>query len=343
MRIGLIAPVALQVPPVGYGGTERVVAELADGLVARGHAVTLFASGDSRTQARLHAIYPRALTSLTTKAQYQPYEIAHVQAAMRLARQFDVFHDHTKTSGVLAARFCPTPVITTVHNDFTSERRTVYGAYPGHRYVAISQAHARRMPQLNFVGTVYNGLDLAETVFRAAKEDYLLFLGRLDAAKGADVAARLAAELDLPLVMAGRMEPGFFEERVAPYLDGKRRRYVGEVSGRPKWELYAGARALLFPIQWEEPFGLVMIEALACGTPVLATRRGSVPEILVDGECGVIVPADDFGALAEGVAAAMALDPHACRRRVEARFSAQRMVAAYEAIYAREAARSSAA
>jgi len=194
------------------------------------------------------------------------------------------------------------------------------------------------MPELNFAGVVYNGLDLAEPIFREQKEDYLLFLGRLDAAKGADVAARLAAELDLPLVMAGRKEPGFFEERVAPYLDGKKRRYVGEIDGRPKWELYAGARALLFPIQWEEPFGLVVIEALACGTPVLATRRGSVPELLVEGESGVIVPSGDFDALADGVAAAMALDPHACRRRVEEHFSADRMVAAYEAIYAREAA-----
>jgi glycosyltransferase involved in cell wall biosynthesis len=194
------------------------------------------------------------------------------------------------------------------------------------------------MPELNFVGTVYNGLDLDEPIFREQKDHYLLFLGRLDAAKGADVAARLAAELDLPLIMAGRKEPGFFEEAVAPYLDGKRRRYVGEVSGRPKWELYAGARALLFPIQWEEPFGLVMIEALACGTPVLATRRGSVPEILTDGETGVIVPGGDFEALADGVAAVMALEPAACRRRVEQHFSADRMVAAYEALYARVAA-----
>jgi glycosyltransferase involved in cell wall biosynthesis len=270
------------------------------------------------------------------KTVYQPYETAHVAEVMRLARQFDVLHDHTKVTGVLEARFCPTPVITTVHNDFTTERRLVYGAYPGHRYVAISQAHARRMPELNFVGTVYNGLDLAETVFREQKDDYLLFLGRLDAPKGAHLAARLAAELDLPLIMAGRKEPGFFEEQVAPYLDGKRRRFVGEVSGRPKWELYAGARALLFPIQWEEPFGLVMIEALACGTPVLATRRGSVPEILTP-ETGVVVPDADFEALLDGVDQAMRLDPRACRRSVEERFSADRMVEAYLEVYAREA------
>ncbi|MDB5096556.1 MAG: glycosyl transferase, group 1 [Cyanobacteria bacterium RYN_339] len=337
MRIGLIAPVALQVPPTGYGGTERVVSVLADGLVARGHEVTLFASGDSCTRARLHALYPHALTHLTEKAAYQPYETAHVAEAMRLARHFDVLHDHTKVTGVLEARFCPTPVITTVHNDFTTERRMVYGAYPGHRYVAISQAHARRMPELNFVGTVYNGLDLGETVFRAEKDDYLLFLGRLDAAKGAGIAARLAAELDLPLIMAGRKEPGYFDREIAPYMDGKRRRFIGEVSGRPKWELYAGARALIFPIQWEEPFGLVMIEALACGTPVLATRRGSVPEILTP-ETGVIVPDGDFAALAAGLEGVLRLDPRACRRRVEEHFSAARMVEAYEAVYAREAA-----
>jgi glycosyltransferase involved in cell wall biosynthesis len=334
MRIALIAPVALPVPPQGYGGTELVVQMLADGLVARGHDVTLFASGDSRTRAQLRALYPRALTHVTDKAEYQAFEAVHVARALREAAAFDVVHDHTKMQGVLAAaRANLAPVVTTVHNDFTPERRAVYGAYPDHPYVAISQAHARRMPGLNIAGVVYNGLDLGPTIFRERKDDYLLFLGRLDADKGAHTAARLAEALDLPLVMAGRLEQPFFDQAIAPHLDGVKRRYVGEVTGRPKWELYAGARALLFPIQWEEPFGLVMIEAMACGTPVVATRRGSVPEIVQDGVSGAI--AEDFDGLLAATRAALELDPRGCRREVETRFSADQMVEGYLDVYRR--------
>lgn len=342
MRIALLAPVALPVPPIGYGGTELVVAELADGLVARGHAVTLFASGDSRTRAELRARYPRALelAGLEDDRRIQDFEHAHVAWALSQATAFDVVHDHTKAWGVRLAPQVATPVVTTIHNDLTEGRRALYGAYPAHAYVAISRAHAARMPELRVVDVVYNGIDLAPTRFRAVKDDYYLFIGRLDEHKGADVAARLAQALDLPLVMAGRIahERAFFEREVAPWLDGVRRRYVGEVSGAAKWALYAGARALLFPIQWEEPFGLVMIEAMACGTPVVATRRGSVPEIVVPGETGVIAPADaDLAALAEAVRAVRDVAPTACRARVERCFSADAMVSAYERVYARVA------
>ena len=340
MRIALLAPVALPVPPHGYGGTEVVVAELADGLVRRGHDVTLFASGDAETRARLRARYPRALelVGVTDKARYDDLEHAHVAWALSQASAFDVVHDHTKAWGVRLAGQAGAPVVTTVHNDFTGERRAVYGAYPAHPYVAISKAHAARMPELNFVGVVYNGLDLAPTVFRAEKDDYFLFVGRLDEKKGAHLAARLAHDLDLPLVMAGRIEHerAFFEREVAPWLDGVRRRYVGEVTGAPKWALYAGARALLFPITWEEPFGLVMIEAMACGTPVVATRHGSVPEIVVPGETGAIAPAGaDLAALAAALREALRADPAACRARVERLFSADAMVDAYVAVYER--------
>jgi glycosyltransferase involved in cell wall biosynthesis len=340
MRIALLAPVALPVPPAGYGGTELVVAQLADGLVRRGHDVTLFASGDAHTAAALRARYPRALEleGVTDKPRYQVFEHAHVSWALSQASAFDVVHDHTKMWGVRHAAQAGAPVVTTVHNDFTLERRAIYGAYPDHPYVAISRAHAARMPELNFVDVVYNGLDLGPTAFRATKDDYFLFIGRLDDKKGAHLAARAAALADVPLVMAGRIEKerAFFEREVAPWLDGVRRRYVGEVTGAAKWDLYAGARALLFPIQWEEPFGLVMIEAMACGTPVIATRRGSVPEIVVPGETGLVLAPDaDAAALAAALRAGAALDPRACRDRVAAHFSADAMVAGYERVYAR--------
>jgi glycosyltransferase involved in cell wall biosynthesis len=317
-----------------------VIGQLADGLVARGHEVTLFASGDSHTRAELRSCFPHALELLgiTAREAYRAHERAHVAWAYGQAGRFDLFHDHTKANGTELAAGLATPVVTTVHNDLTPERRAIYGAYPRHPFIAISHAHQARMPGLTCAGVVYNGMDLAPPIFRADNDGYLLFLGRLDRAKGADVAVRLAAALDLPLIMAGRIEQErvFYESEVAPHLDGVKRRYVGEVAGRAKWELYAGAKALVFPIQWEEPFGLVMIEAMACGTPVLATRRGSVPEIVLPGETGAIAPPDaDLPALADALRVAFACDPAACRRRVIEHFSAATMVEAYEAVYQR--------
>lgn len=341
MRIALLAPVALPVPPAGYGGTELVVSLLAEGLVRRGHEVTLFASGDSHTTANLRYRYPRHLEALgvTDKLSYRPHEASHVAWAFEQAAEFDLIHDHTKDLGTIHSRFCRTPVVTTIHNDFTEERKRVYGAYPDHRYVAISHAHAARMPQLNFQGVVYNGLDLSQPIFQTQKEDYLLFLGRLDQDKGAHTAVAIAQALDLPLVMAGRIAPSeraWYERHVAPHLDGVKRRYVGEVTGVPKWELYAGARALLFPIQWAEPFGLVMIEAMAAGTPVVGTRKGSVPEVVEDGVTGALVDdPGDLDALVQATKAALDLDPRACRARVERLFSADKMVDDYLAVYER--------
>ena len=339
MRIALLAPVALPVPPVGYGGTELIIHLLAEGLVRRGHEVTLFASGDSRTAGELRALYPRHLEALgvSDKPTYRRYEAAHVSWVFSQLEGFDLVHDHTKDLGTIFSRFSAMPCLTTVHNDFTPERRQVYGAYPEHAYVAISRAHAARMPELNFLGVAYNGLDMAQTLYREHKEDYLLFLGRLDADKGAHTAVRIARELDLPLVLAGRVAPkdrAFFAAEIEPFLDGRKRRFVGEVTGRPKWELYAGARALLFPIQWYEPFGLVMIEAMAAGTPVVATRYGSVPEVVADGETGVIVETErDLDALVAATRRAFELSPAACRERVARCFSADAMVEEYVGLY----------
>ncbi len=338
MKIAILAPVSLPVPPIGYGGTELVVHQLAEGLVAAGHAVTLFATGDSRTRAELRALLPRALTPMgfATQATTLPFERAHAAWAFAQAGSFDLIHDHTKTEGVILAPTVSTPVLTTVHNDFSPARRAVYLAHPEHAYVAISQAHARRCPELDFLGVVYNGMDLNAPVFRACKENYLLFLGRLCAEKGTHTAIAVARTLGIPLVLAGKIDPvdaQYVQKEVMPHVDAQAIRYVGEVTGRRKWDLIAGARCLLFPIQWPEPFGLVMIEAMACGTPVVATRWGSVPEVVSHGETGWI--ADDFEGLLEGVRAAATIDPAACRRRVEERFGTAAMVAGYLALYER--------
>lgn len=341
MRIAMLAPIGLPVPPVGYGGTERVVSLLTEGLVARGHEVTLFASGDSETRGELRARFARhlELDGPIDKVAYQRYEAEHVAWAFAQAGEFDLVHDHTKALGTLYSRFSRVPVVTTIHNDFTPERRAVYGAYRDHAYVAISRSHAARMPELAFAGVVYNGIDLAETQYREQKDGYLLFLGRLDPAKGAATAMQVALALDMPLVMAGRVAPdqqAMFDREIAPHLDGVKRRFVGEVNGHDKWALYSGASALIFPIRWPEPFGLVMVEAMAAGTPVVATRWGSVPEVVEDGVTGVITPADaDVDALAAASRRALTLSPQACRARVEQLFSADKMVEDYLAVYER--------
>ncbi|MBO9541595.1 glycosyltransferase family 4 protein [bacterium] len=338
MRIGLLAPVALSIPPEGYGGTELVVAMLADGLVARGHRVVLFASGDSRTTAELRALHPRALTPLgyDTKEKYLPLEARHAEWSLAQASDLDLIHDHTKTQGVLRAASVSVPVVTTIHNDFTPERRTTYLAHAKHRYVSISKAQASRLDALNYVGTVYNGIDLSAQRPRARKEDFLLFLGRLCEAKGTHTAIALAQRLDLPLVLAGKVDPvdrEYFEAQVAPHLSDPKIRFVGEVHGAAKWDLLSRARCLVFPIQWAEPFGLVMIEAMACGTPVVATRYGSVPEVVEPMVSGWI--ADDFEGLVEGVSRAAHIPATSCRGWVEARFSAEAMVEGYLSVYER--------
>lgn len=334
LRIAMVAPPWFELPPRAYGGTEAVVASLVDGLVDRGHHVTLVASGQHRTRASaFHQVFPVPPTEQL--GQPFPEIVSAAETARVLADgDFDIVHDHT-LAGPLLAFGRTQPTVVTMHGPATGPNGDLHERYgTAVDLVAISDAQRRLNPKLNWVGTVHNAIDVASFPYRADKDDYVLWLGRFSHEKAPDLAIRAAREAGRRIILAGKIneaaEHDYYRERVAPLL-GPDAEYVGEADAALKRELLAGARALVFPIQWDEPFGLVMIEAMACGTPVVATRRGSVPEVVEDGVSGIIVEsADDVGA---AIARVEELDPAASRRRAEERFDQSAMAAGYEAVY----------
>jgi glycosyltransferase involved in cell wall biosynthesis len=337
VRIAIIAPAWFAVPPVRYGGIEWVVSILADGLVDAGHDVTLFAAGDSQTKAHLVTSYdepPSMRIGLSLP------DLHHALTCYSRAGDFDLINDH---SGPLAAALgaaAATPVCHTVHGPLTGEPGDVYSLIgrvsPSVGLISISDSQRDPLPDLNWLATCHNAIALDAYPFHPANDDYLLFLGRMSPDKGAHHAVRVARELGMPLILAGKMhdveERNHFESTVSPYLSDSIQ-YVGEVSHDEKVRLLQNARATIFPIQWPEPFGLVMVESMACGTPVVATRFGAVPEVIEEGRSGVIV--DDFDDLAGAVERASGLRPEDCRASATERFSSRRMVADYEAAYHR--------
>jgi glycosyltransferase involved in cell wall biosynthesis len=335
MRIAVLSPVWFPVPPTGYGGIEWVVSLLADGLAEAGHDVTLFASGDSRTEATLASVFDEAPSSHIGETYY---ELQHALAAYRRADEFDVINDHTGLLGATLGGLVSTPVVHTVHGplDEVSLRtyRQIAEVAPRVGLISLSENQRRPGPDLPWVANIYNALDLDDYPFHEEPGEYLLFLGRMSPDKGAHRAIEIARAAGVPIKLAGKKrehaEQAYFDELVKPLL-GDDAEYVGETTHATKVDLLQNARATLFPIDWEEPFGLVMIESMACGTPVIATRFGAVPEVIDDGVTGVIVPSwRDMG---DALERADAIDARAQRRIVEERFSPARMVADYVAAY----------
>lgn len=334
LRIGMVAPPWYELPPRGYGGIETVVAGLVDRLVARGHEVTLVSSGQHRTAAqRSIRVFDRPPSELI--GQPLPELIAAAAAAEALAGcALDVVHDHC-FAGPLTARGRTVPTAVTTHGPVVG----MEGAYYGHLgatvdLVAISAAQRRSNPALNWAGTVHNALDVRAFPFRERKDDYVLWIGRFSPDKGAHTAIDAARRLGRRIVVVGRSiegaEQAYFEREVRPRL-GADVELLGEVPLDVKAALIGGARCLAFPIEWDEPFGMVMIEALACGTPVAAIPRGSVPEVLRDGVTAAFAAGpDDF---ADALARAEELDPADCRREAEERFDLTAMAAGYERVY----------
>ena len=322
-------------PPTGYGGIEWIVWLLADGLTDDGHEVTLFASGDSRTKAKLESVFEHAPSDQIGRS--LP-ELRHVLACYERADEFDVINDHTGPLGAVLGGLVETPVVHTVHGPLDGEPGEVYEGIgqvaPRVGLISLSLNQRLPKPELNWIANVPNALDLEHYPCKPHRGDYLLYLGRMNHEKGAHRAVAVAMELGLPLKLAGKVreqkEREYFAEFVEPHL-GNGIEYLGEVNHGTKVELLQNARATLFPIEWEEPFGLVMIESMACGTPVIATRHGAVPEVLEDERGGVIV--DHWREIPDALERADAIEPLECRRYVEEKFAPDRMVTDYEKAY----------
>jgi len=335
MRIAQIAPLHEAVPPKLYGGTERVVSFLTEELVAQGHDVTLFASGDSVTTAKLKSVWPRALRlDPAIRDPIAPHMLL-MEAVRRQAGEFDVLHFHMDYWPFSLFGRQRTPFVTTMHGRLDlAELAPVFDMFPNVPIVSISDAQRRPLPQANYVSTVQHGLPHDLLTPQPGPKDYLAFLGRIAPEKGPDRAIRIARACGIPLKMAAKVDRAdqvYFDSVIRPMLAGGGVELIGEINDAQKPEFLSGAMALLTPIDWPEPFGLVMIEAMACGTPVIAFNRGSVPEIVEDGVSGYIVE-DETGAMA-AVNRLSRLSRATVRQRFEARFTARRMAEDYVSIY----------
>ena len=339
MRIAELCPPWLAVPPKGYGGIEWVVSLVADGLADAGHEVTLFATGDSQTRANLEYVFETAPGSALINDII--LDATHAVFSLRDVRdRFDVLHVHSPFSSLAAAVETGVPTVHTLHGSFTPEMTRLY-SYVADRawFVAISEAQRRFDEDLRYAGVVYNGIAMERYALREDKDDFVLFLGRAAPEKGwlrAVETAKLAGERLVSAVkIAHPTEQQEWEEHVRPALPPDAE-VLGEITQDEKIDLLQRAKAVLFPIDWPEPFGLVMTEAMACGTPVIATPRGSVPEVIDDGVTGWIVDVDDYPRLAaERLQRLSTIDPSACRARVEERFSQRAMVAGYTDVFER--------
>jgi len=347
LRIAQVAPLYERVPPALYGGTERVVSHLTEQLVRRGHQVTLFASGDSLTAAQLVSVVPRALRLDGDSPDPLPPHLIELAEVFDRASEFDLIHCHVDYLGFPFGRLVTTPTLHTMHGRLDLPAlMPLFDCFADVPLVSISDAQRQPLRGLpmNWAGTVYHGLPLDRYPFSPGGGRYLAFLGRLSREKRPDLAIAVARRTGLPLKIAAKVDAAdraYVEQEIAPLLDHPLIDFVGEIDERAKPAFLGDALALLFPIDWPEPFGLAMIEAMACGTPVIARPCGSVPEIIAPGLSGFVV--DTLDEMVEAVKRVDAIDRAACRRHVEERFSAERMADGYEAIYRRLTAVSRAA
>jgi glycosyltransferase involved in cell wall biosynthesis len=337
MRIAQVAPLWESVPPKLYGGTERIVSYITEELVALGHDVTLFASGDSETAARLEAICPQALRLNTGIFNRDAPLMMLQERGLGSATDFDIMHSHLDFNGFPLARRNPIPVVTTLHGRLDlPELEPVFREFSEMPLVSISDSQRRPLPWANWAGTVYHGLPRNLYTFHPQSQGYLVFVGRIAPEKRPDHAIEIAKRAGLPLRIAAKVDSAdrtYFEAEIEPLLDHPLIEFVGEISDGEKDEFIGNAMAVVCPYDWPEPFGLVLIEAFACGTPVLAYRRGSIPEIVDHGVTGFICETVDE--MVEAVGQVSLIDRKQCRATFDERFTADRMARDYVALYER--------
>jgi glycosyltransferase involved in cell wall biosynthesis len=337
MKIAQVAPLTEAVPPKLYGGTERVVAYLTDALVELGHDVTLFASGDSVTKAKLAPIWPQALRLDPAIKDFLAPVFMELEVVARRAHEFDVIHSHLDYFGYPLLRLLDVPSVTTLHGRLDlPELRPLYEVYDDMPVVSISDSQRVPLPQANYVATILHGLPQNLLAKGSGAGGYLAFLGRISPEKAPDAAIRIAARAGMPLKIAAkvdRVDAEYFKTTIEPLLSLGQVEFIGEIGEHQKSDFLGNAAGLLFPIAWREPFGLVMIEAMACGTPVIAFENGSVPEVLEDGVTAFIVQNEDQAV--QAVRKIGMLDRHRIRAEFDQRFTAQHMAQNYLKLYSR--------
>jgi glycosyltransferase involved in cell wall biosynthesis len=335
LRIALVAPLYESVPPALYGGTERVVSYLTEELVALGHQVTLFASGDSITSAHLVPACERALRLDPRTPEPVSLHITMLEQVFKRAGEFDVIHFHIDGFQLPLARRCSTPTLTTLHGRLDlAGLEILYREFDDHPLVSISNAQRAPLAWANWADNVYHGLPITLHQLGTGRGGYLAFLGRISPEKGLDRAIEIAKRVGIPLKIAAKVDRAdrdYFTAQIEPSIDGQLIEYIGEIGEREKTAFLNDALALLFPIDWPEPFGLAMIEAMACGTPVIAFRCGSVPEVIDEGVTGYVV--DNLDDAVACVQLVHSLSRQRCREMFEMRFSAKRMARDYCSVY----------
>ena len=335
MKIAQIAPIVERVPPLKYGGTERVVYEVTEQLIKMGHEVTLFASGNSITSAKLSSIYPRSLREARIDDLYGPNALSmlNIGSAYQMQDQFDIIHDHNGTISLPTANISRTPVVMTYHGAFNPEIIKSYQTLKKPWIVSISKAQVHGISGMNVIGNVYNGLSMEEYPFSDSHEGYLLFVGRISLEKGVHYAIQTAIHLNLRLIIAAKLDGvdmPYFNQYVGPRLS-EDIRWVGEVNEKERNELMSKAMCFLHPVTWKEPFGLTLIESMACGCPVVAFKKGSIPEIIKSGKTGFVV--SDIHGMIEAVKKIDSIKREDCRKHALDNFNAKIMAERYVKIY----------
>ncbi len=336
MKIAQVAPLWERVPPPAYGGIELVVGLLTDELVARGHDVTLFASGDSITSAKLESVNSQALNLDPDIREYEVYDMLNLGLVYSKAKEFDIIHSHIGCAALNYARLCQTPTVHTLHGIFTRDNTKMYSYAKDQPYISISDSQREPNLDLNYIATVYNSIRVSDHHFFVQPDNppYLAFLGRMSQEKGPQHAIEIAKRVGIPLKMAGKVDSvdkQFFQEQVAPHIDGEFIQFLGEANHYQKNNLMGKAIATLFPITWREPFGLVMIESMAAGTPVIGINMGSVSEVIAHGVSGFIC--ENLDECVEAIDKIYLLNRQDCRDYVARKFGVQIMTDGYEAAY----------